>query len=116
MKHVNLDAVAEPLRQFVLSLSEEPGGTILEVGGRPVACVVPAVSAAEGDDWTEAMNDRRCDLIDRKYAGQLSPAEAAELAQLQEQMLRCRQQVAPLPLADARRLHQELLAKARSDA
>ena len=58
---------------------------------------------------------RRCDLIDRKDARGLSPSEAVELAQLQEEMLRHRQRVAPLPLEDARRLHQELLTKAAAE-
>ena len=81
-----------------------------------MAWVVPAApSAANGDQaWTEALNQRRCDLIDRKYAGSLGPSEAVELAHLQEQMLRHRQRVAPLPLDDARRLHQELLSRAAS--
>jgi hypothetical protein len=42
----------------------------------------------------------------------LSPAELAELAGLQEAMLRYRQKVAPLPLENARQLHQDLLARA----
>jgi hypothetical protein len=53
-----------------------------------------------GDEpWSEAKNQRRCDLIDRKYAVGLTPPEAIELTQLQEQMLRHRQRVAPLPSA-----------------
>jgi hypothetical protein len=65
-----------------------------------------------GDEtWTEAKNQRRCDLIDHRYAGNLTPAETVELAELQEQMLRHRQRVAPLPLEDARRLYQELLTR-----
>jgi hypothetical protein len=119
MKHVDLDTVDEGLKRFVLSLSTEAGGSVLEMNGRPVAWVVPAVAVpTNGEEvWTEEKNDRRCDLIERKYAGTLSPTEAVELAQLQEQMLRYRQRVAPLPLEDARRLHQELLAKAsRSSA
>jgi hypothetical protein len=79
--------------------------------------VLPASVVSNGGDgspWTEEKNARRCDLIDRKFAGGISPAEALELARLQAQMLRYRQQVAPLPLADARKLHQELLAKAAS--
>jgi hypothetical protein len=114
MKHVDLDTVEEGLKQFVLSLSTEAGGSVLEMNGRPVAWVLPAVAdPANGDEvWTEENNARRCDLIERKYAGALSPAEVVELAQLQEQMLRYRQRVAPLPLEDARRLHQALLARA----
>jgi hypothetical protein len=116
MTRVNLDGVQESVRQFVLSVAVDPAGSVLELDGRPVAWVVPAgPSPGNGDEpWTEAKNQRRCDLIDRKYAGNLTPPEAIELAQLQEQMLRHRQRVAPLPLEDARRLHQELLTRAPS--
>jgi len=65
--------------------------------------------------WTEAKNARRCELIGRKYAGALTPQEGIELAGLQDEMLRYRQRVAPLPLEEARRLHQELLMKAAAD-
>jgi len=58
--------------------------------------------------WTDAKNDRRCELVDRKIAGTLTEAEAAELADLQEQMVRHRDRVVPLPLEYARKLHQEL--------
>ncbi len=113
MKHVNLDTADASVRQFVLALSAEAGGSVLELEGRALVWVVPAGPAANGDEpWTEEKNQRRCDLIDRKYASGLTPAEAVELARLQEQMLRYRQRVAPLPLEDARRLHQELLARA----
>jgi hypothetical protein len=56
------------------------------------------------------MNQRRCDLINRKYAGGITPAETRELAHLQEQMLRHRQRVAPLPIEAAERLYKQLLA------
>jgi len=116
MTHVSLDGVAESVRQFVLAVAVDPAGSVLELDGRPVAWVVPAAPpAANGDEaWTDAKNQRRCDLIDRKYAGSLTPPEAVELARLQEQMLRHRQRVAPLPLQDARRLHLELLTRATS--
>jgi hypothetical protein len=114
MTHVSLDGVDESVRQFVLSLAGNPSGSVLEIDGQPVAWVVPAAaSPSNGDEvWTDAKNHRRCDLIDRKYAAGLSPAEIVELARLQEEMLRYRQRVAPLPLEDARRLHQELLNRA----
>jgi hypothetical protein len=116
MTHVNLDGLDGALRQLLLAVASDPAGSVLELNGRPVAWVVPAALApTNGDEaWTEAKNQRRCDLIDRKYAGGLTPPEAVELAQLQEQMLRYRQRVAPLPLEDARRLHQELLNRAAS--
>ncbi len=113
MKHVSLDGLEESVRQFVLALAGDPAGSVLELNGRPVAWVLPTAPAANGDEpWTEAKNQRRCDLIDRKFAGGLTPPEFVELAQLQEQMLRHRRRVAPLPLEDARRLHQELLTRA----
>ena len=51
-------------------------------------------------------------MIDREIDGRLTPPEAVELKRLQAEMLRHRQKVAPLPLDDARKLHEELLAKA----
>jgi hypothetical protein len=49
----------------------------------------------------------------RFLAGSLTPPEAVELRLLQDQMLRYRESIAPLPLADVRRLHQELVTKAQ---
>jgi hypothetical protein len=64
--------------------------------------------------WTEEHNARRIELIQRNCAGGLTAAEIVELANLQEELLRYRQQVAPLPLDDARQMHQELLARVAS--
>ncbi len=120
MNHIALEAQDEAVKRFVLSLPADPEGSVLELNGQAVAWLVPPVNpVTNGDEpWTDAKNQRRCDLIDRKHAAGLTAAETAELAVLQEQMLRYCQRVAPLPLDDARRLHQELLAKAarsRSD-
>src|SRR3954447_24779864 len=97
MTHVNLDGVDESVKKILLAVALDPAGSVLELNGQPVAWVVPiSTPPGNGDEvWTEAKNQRRCDLIDRKYAGSLSPTEAVELAQLQEQMLRHRQGVAP---------------------
>src|SRR5205823_4738904 len=105
------------IRQFVLALSASPDGVVLESAGRPVACVVPPPKSANGDgpqdgEWTEEKNRRRCELIDHKYDHGLTPAEEAELALLQDAMYRYIDKVAPLPLDEARALHQELLQKA----
>jgi hypothetical protein len=117
MTHVNLDAQPEVIRQFVLTLAGSGDGVVLESAGRPVACVVPAPKPTNGagepeEEWTEEKNQRRCALLDRKYDSGLSPAEAAELALLQDAMQRRIDQVTPLPLDAARQLHQELLQKA----
>jgi hypothetical protein len=70
----------------------------------------PPCQETDDETWTEAKNQRRCDLIDRKYSASLTPIETRELARLQAQMLRYSQRVAPLPIEDARRLYQEVLA------
>lgn len=118
MKHVNLNGQEASVRDFVLSLAAEPDESVLELDGRPVARMLPVGGTNDdskaGDDWSDAKNDRRCELVDRKIAGALTPEEAAELAELQQQMLRYRDRVAPLPLDHARKLHQELLKRAQA--
>ena len=66
----------------------------------------------DGTAWNDLKNVRRCELVDREIEGTLLLDEAAELAVLQQQMLTERRRLAPVPLDDLRRLHQELLAKA----
>jgi hypothetical protein len=120
MAHINLDAQAEAVKQFFLSLPADPEGSVFEVNGRAVARVVPAGGMEEGapdeDGWTEAQDELRCMLIDEEIAGTLTLGEATDLQRLQRAMLRHRRRVAPRPLEDARRLCQELLAKASQTA
>jgi hypothetical protein len=104
MKHVNLDTRDEVIRQFVLTLAVEREGSVLELNGQAVVCVLP-VQPEKGngqeEDWTEEKNARRCALIDREIAGSLTLEEAKELQGLQQAMLRYRRRIAPLPLDDA---------------
>jgi hypothetical protein len=118
MKRINLDAQADAVKQFFLSLPLDAEGSVLELNGRQVAQLHPVRQSAaddrsKEDDWTQAKNTRRCHLIDKEIAETLTADEASELHDLQQQMLRYRRSVAPLPLDDARKLHQELLARAR---
>jgi hypothetical protein len=83
---------------------------------RPRITPVNAVATdtcRDGTAWNDLKNARRCALADREIEGTLLPNEAAELAVLQQQMLAERRRLAPVPLDDLRRLHQELLAKAQ---
>lgn len=117
MKRVSLNGQDESVQRFVLALAGEPEGSVLEMDGRPVARVLPASTDGNGsapatDDWTAALDDRRCELIDREIDGTLTPAERTELEDLQARMLRHRHRVAPLPLAHARQLLAELERKA----
>jgi hypothetical protein len=117
MIRVSLDDEDGAVKQFFISLTLDPDGTLLKLSGKPVALVLPPpksmTDVAFNEKWTDAKNGRRCDLIDREFDGPpLTPAEVVELAGLQEEMLRYRDRVAVLPIEAARKLHQELLAKA----
>lgn len=118
VNHIALDTQDEAVKRFVLSLPADPQGSVLELNGQAVVCVLPA-PVFLGDDngpWTKEKNARRCELIDREIDGKLKPEEAIELRRLQAEMLRYRQKVAPLPIEDARKLHQELLERARQSS
>ena len=64
--------------------------------------------------WTEEKNTRRCQLIDRKVQDEITAEEDEELAQLQQALRRHLDQVAPLNLDAAKRLHAKLLRKRRA--
>ncbi len=64
----------------------------------------------EETEWTDEKNRRRCELVDMEIEGTLSAEERIELDNLQSEMLAYRRKVAPLPLRDLRRMHQELLS------
>ena len=59
-------------------------------------------------DWSEEKNARRCELIRKKFADGLTPAETAELDQLQEQVGQFREQFGPLAADTVRALEAEL--------
>jgi hypothetical protein len=63
--------------------------------------------------WDDEKNARRCDLIDRQIEGTIAPAERRELDDLQSQLRRHLDEVAPFDLAAARKIHQQLLQKKR---
>ena len=115
MNHIVLESQDEAVQRFFLSQTVDAQGVIVEYRGQAVACVLPPPKQSNGTttgEWTDAKNERRCELIDRKFDGPpLTPEEMLELAGLQEEMLRYRDRIAPLPIEDARRLHQELLAR-----
>lgn len=119
VKHLNLDAEPATVRNVLLPLSLDRAGTAVEVNGHVVAYIVPKglTNGHPDEPWTDAKNDRRCDLIDRKYNGDpLTLDEEVELVRLQEEASRHVRRVAPLPLDAARKLHQELLMAAGQTA
>ena len=116
MNHVTLDNQSHSVKEFVLALSKNRQGSVVELAGKEVLRVFPATNtpASIDEEWSDSKNQRRASLVDRKIDGTLTPEEANELADLQVQMLRYRDRVAPLPIEYARKLHQELLEKART--
>ncbi len=118
VNHINLNRQEEAIKRFFLALPVDPEGAVVGLDGHVVAHVFIAEAVADGNGdnvgpWTDAKNARRGDLIDKEIDSRLTPAEARELKDLQRQLLHHVDRVAPLPLADARRLHQELLMKAQ---
>ena len=116
MKHASLNGQEDSIKRFVMALAVEAEGSVLELDGKAVARLVPMAPRRNGhpateDEWNDAKNVRRCALIDQEFDGGVTPEEMNELADLQEQMIRFRDKVAPMPSEDARRLHQELLMK-----
>jgi RNA polymerase sigma factor (TIGR02999 family) len=66
-----------------------------------------------GGDWSEELNERRIELIDRDIQGNITAGERSELAKLQREAVAYRDRVAPLPIEGARRLHKQLLEMKR---
>lgn len=77
---------------------------------------VNAESFTRGTEWTDEKNHRRCELVDKEIDGTISLDQQIELENLQAKMLAFRRQVAPLPLNDLRKLHEELLREAANQA
>jgi hypothetical protein len=115
MTHVSIDPQPEAVKQFFESLALTPEGSVLEMNGRAMVRMLPAEGVLDANrttEWTPALNERRCDLIGKKFTAGLTPAEEAELATLTAGMRQFIDRVAPVPLEEVRRLHQQLLEKA----
>jgi hypothetical protein len=68
-------------------------------------------AAGSGDNvWSEALDARRCELIDKDIAGTITESEISELASLETLANEHFDRIAPPPLDAARRLHQQLLS------
>jgi hypothetical protein len=121
VEHIELNRQGEAVRQFFLTLTADPDGSVVELNGQAVARVVllkngPKSAKLYAGPWTDAKNARRCELVDREIDGILTPEESAELTLLQEQFFQERRRLAPVPLKDLRELHQTLLARAQKAA
>lgn len=112
MNHVNLNNVAESVRQVILSFTAS--STVFELDGQPVACLIPPPTPPDDtSEWTTIKNARRFYLIDKEIDGSIAEEEKLELQILEDQFDQFMDRMAPLPLEHARRLHQELVEKSR---
>jgi len=110
MNAIDVDSRDESVLRFVLSLPSDPSGIWLRVNGKTLFRVIPVLSSDSTGEhaWTDEQNARRCLLIDKEVRGTITPIEALELEDLQDQLRRYRRQVTPLPLAETRRMLEEL--------
>jgi hypothetical protein len=76
-----------------------------------IAKSLAAELPTDNGEWNDAKNERRCELIDKDIQGTLGAAERREFELLTQEMRVHRRAVAPIPLAGAIRLHQQLLEK-----
>ena len=110
---IPVDLPDPDLKRFFESVEPTPEGAVYQVAGGEVYFVKRREDHPTYDGWTDVKNDRRADLIDRKVAGTITPNEETEFGDLQEQMLRYRDKVAPRPLEELRQLHERLLEVAK---
>jgi len=68
-------------------------------------------TSVENQEWSEAKNSRRIDLIDKDIADTITDDEKVELALLDRQASEHFDRIASPPIEGARQLHQELIKK-----
>ena len=114
MNAIDVNVQDESVLRFIRSLPTDPNGTWLRVNGELLFRVIPVSPSdrAANHEGTDEHNARRCLLLDKEVGGTISATEALELEELQDQLRRYRRQVTPLPLAETRRLLEELERKA----
>ena len=115
MNTISWETIPEATRQFIRSIVQSPEGAVIEEDGKPSYRVIayPKPSPDAPDPvWTPADNELRCDLIDKRIDGVITPDECVLLESLQQRLNRYVNKVAPLPLEQLSNLHQELLEKA----
>ena len=88
LNHISLNSQPEAVRKFVLAIEFSRGGTLLEFDGKPIACILPPETPSFDRVWTDVLNQRRCQLIDKRFETGLTTNENDDLAGLQMQMLR----------------------------
>ena len=97
-----------------VTLTDQPLAEARENVGPSPEWKLEVQQATSGDgpnagDWSDKLNERRIELIDKDIQGNITTEERSELAELQRKAVAYRDRVAPLPIEGARRLHRQLL-------
>jgi hypothetical protein len=115
MPVISLDDEPEAVRAFVRRLSSDRSDTVLTLRGRTVAWVIQPPKRVsrlpKTGEWTDKLARRRSALIDKEVGRTITDAERVELDDLTARMRRYVNKVAPIPVAGAERLLEELLAE-----
>ena len=98
----------DDVRDYVVSLVLHDEATTVSSTEK-----VSREASTVGSDWSDADNDRRCELIDKDIQETITEAERCELNMLSLRLREYRRRNIPLPVEGARRLHAELLEKKR---
>src|SRR5436190_10945838 len=94
MNHVNLNTVSDEVRQVILSFTTK--GTVFELDGRPIACLIPPPTRPDDfEEWTTTKNARRFHLIDREIDGAITMEEKQELQNLEDRFEQFMNRIAP---------------------
>jgi hypothetical protein len=116
MTQIVLDDEPDAVRQFFERLPNDRSETVLSLQGKRFFWVVREttsdLSLPTDGEWSDQMNQRRFELIDKEIDGTMTELEKTELDDLQSRMRRYVEKVAPLPMESARQFYTNLLAKA----
>ena len=100
-KRIRWDAIPAEVRTYLDTLPRSAGGTVIERDGKPayhLESLVEPEGTAYGLAWSPEKNRRRCELIDNDIDGGLTPDEHAELEDLELELRRHVNAVAPRPI------------------
>ena len=113
MTHISLDGADESVKRFVLAMASEPNGAVLEMDGKTVAFVVTFSPGLRGGSLDRGEEPRAA--VTSSTAGTRAGSRPRRRSNWRGCRTRCcatASALRPLPLEDARRLHQELLTRA----
>ena len=108
MKH-EVDLPEDVERRLSAKASQTGQDVVYLIRAAVVRFVDEEILPASNGKWTDEVQARRSDLIDKDIAGTATVAERTELIELNRLANEYFDAVAPPPIAGAQRLHQQLV-------